>query len=44
MDSDVLILGLAWYLVFLFSLTMHEAAHALAALKLGDPRRITAAR
>ena len=26
----------AWYLVFLFSTTAHEAAHAFAALKLGD--------
>ncbi len=29
-------LGLVWYAAFLFSLTVHEAAHALAALKLGD--------
>lgn len=28
--------GLVWYLVFLFSTTCHEAAHALAAFKLGD--------
>jgi Zn-dependent protease len=28
--------GLAWYLVFLFSTTVHEASHALVALKLGD--------
>ncbi len=27
----------AWYLVFVVSTTLHEAAHALAALKLGDP-------
>ncbi|MEN6626259.1 MAG: site-2 protease family protein [Candidatus Sumerlaeia bacterium] len=26
----------AWYLVFVFSCTVHEAAHALAAWKLGD--------
>jgi len=26
----------SWYLVFLFSTTLHEASHALAALKLGD--------
>lgn len=26
----------AWYLVFLFSTTVHEASHALAAYKLGD--------
>jgi Zn-dependent protease len=30
-------LGLLWYAVFIASLTSHEAAHALAALKLGDP-------
>jgi Zn-dependent protease len=30
-------LGLAWYLVFLLSTTLHEAAHALAARQLGDP-------
>lgn len=28
--------GAAWYLVFLFSTTVHEASHALAGLKLGD--------
>jgi Zn-dependent protease len=28
---------LSWYLVFLFSLVAHEAAHACAAWKLGDP-------
>lgn len=28
--------GMLWYVVFLFSTTCHEAAHALAALKLGD--------
>ncbi len=28
--------GLKWYLVFLFSTTAHEAAHAWTALKLGD--------
>lgn len=28
--------GVAWYVVFLFSTTVHEASHALAALKLGD--------
>ncbi len=29
--------GLIWYVAFLFSTTCHEAAHAFAALKLGDP-------
>lgn len=28
---------LSWYLVFLFSLTAHEASHAFAAWRLGDP-------
>lgn len=28
--------GLQWYVVFLFSTTLHEAFHALAAWKLGD--------
>ena len=28
--------GIKWYLVFLFSTSFHEAAHAWAALKLGD--------
>src|SRR5213593_2015522 len=27
----------AWYVVFLVSVCLHEAAHALAALRLGDP-------
>ena len=31
-----LVSGLQWYLVFLYSTTLHEAAHAWAALKLGD--------
>ncbi len=34
--AESLALGLVWYAAFLFSLTVHEAAHALAALKLGD--------
>jgi Zn-dependent protease len=32
-----LVLGLTWFVVFLFSTTLHEAAHAFAALRLGDP-------
>ena len=36
MDQSTLINGIAWYLVFLFSTTAHEASHALVALKLGD--------
>jgi Zn-dependent protease len=34
--GEMLVTGFAWYLVFLFSTVCHEAAHALAALKLGD--------
>ena len=33
---DKLLDGLLWYIVFIFSTTLHEASHALAALKLGD--------
>lgn len=36
MDSDTLVLGLTWYVVFLLSTTCHEAAHALAAKLGGD--------
>ncbi|HTI98223.1 MAG TPA: site-2 protease family protein [Dongiaceae bacterium] len=31
-----LLLGLKWYIVFLFSTVLHEAAHAWVGLKLGD--------
>ncbi len=30
------VIGIKWYLVFLFSTAFHEAAHAWAAFKLGD--------
>jgi Zn-dependent protease len=33
---DKLTEGMLWYLVFLVSTTVHEAAHAFAALRLGD--------
>jgi Zn-dependent protease len=36
-NPDLLILGLTWFVVFLFSTTLHEAGHAFAAYKLGDP-------
>jgi Zn-dependent protease len=36
LDPDFLVLGIAWYVVLLFSLTVHEAAHAFAALRGGD--------
>ena len=35
-DSDFIAYGLAWYVVFVVSLTVHEASHAFAALRLGD--------
>ncbi len=36
MTNDTIALGLAWYVIFVLSLSFHEAAHAFAALKLGD--------
>ncbi len=36
MESPNLLYGMMWYLVFLFSTTVHEAAHAFTAMKLGD--------
>ncbi len=36
MDSQLLAVGPMWYMVFLLSLTCHEAAHALAAKIGGD--------
>jgi Zn-dependent protease len=36
MTADVIVLGLIWYVVFLFSTTCHEAAHAFVANKEGD--------
>lgn len=33
---EFLFLGVVWYAAFLFSVTLHEAAHAFAALRLGD--------
>ncbi|HEY0514021.1 MAG TPA: site-2 protease family protein [Thermoanaerobaculia bacterium] len=37
MNPQLLVEGLTWFVVFLFSTTLHEAGHAFAALKLGDP-------
>lgn len=34
--QQMIALGMAWYVVFLFSLTVHEAAHAWVAHLLGD--------
>ncbi len=36
MDPHLIVTGMMWYVVFLFSLTCHEAAHALAAKLGGD--------
>lgn len=36
LTPETIYLGLIWYVVFLFSVTAHEAAHAAAALRLGD--------
>jgi Zn-dependent protease len=35
--ASTVALGLLWYLAFLLSTTLHEAAHAWAALRMGDP-------
>jgi Zn-dependent protease len=37
MDPQTLATGFLWFLAFLFSTTVHEAMHALAALRGGDP-------
>jgi len=37
LDPSLIVLGLTWFVVFLFSTTLHEAAHAFAAYRLGDP-------
>jgi len=36
MSPEKLLLGLIWYVVFVFSLVLHEFAHAFAGYKLGD--------
>jgi Zn-dependent protease len=36
MGMDKVVLGAIWYVVFLISVTLHEAAHGLAAAFLGD--------
>ncbi len=35
-DTDQIVFGLMWFVVFLFSTVCHEAAHAWAALRGGD--------
>lgn len=37
MDPNTLATGFLWFLAFLFSTTVHEAMHALVALRGGDP-------
>src|SRR4051794_33636101 len=37
MDEQSIAVGFLWFLAFLFSTTVHEAMHALAALRGGDP-------
>ncbi len=37
LSPEFLVLGLIWYIVFLFSTTCHEASHALVAKLGGDP-------
>jgi Zn-dependent protease len=37
LTPDFLVLGVMWYIVFLFSTTCHEGAHALVAKIGGDP-------
>ena len=36
MSADQIVLGFTWFVVFLFSTTLHEAGHAFAAYRLGD--------
>lgn len=36
MDAEILVRGIVWYAVFVFSATAHEAAHAWAARRGGD--------
>lgn len=36
-DRQQLVFGILWFFAFLFSTTVHEAMHALAAYKGGDP-------
>ena len=36
-EPHAIVQGLLWFAAFLFSTTVHEAAHALASLRGGDP-------
>ncbi|HUK64150.1 MAG TPA: hypothetical protein VLV15_12475, partial [Dongiaceae bacterium] len=42
MNGTTLVDGLFWFVAFLFSTTLHEAAHAWAALLGGDPTALRA--
>jgi Zn-dependent protease len=37
LSPENVILGMGWFVVFVFSTCLHEAAHAWSALRLGDP-------
>ena len=37
MDQDTIKLGIAWYVIFVFSTVCHEFGHAWSANRLGDP-------
>lgn len=37
MEQNQVAMGVAWYVIFLFSTVLHEASHALAAKLGGDP-------
>jgi Zn-dependent protease len=37
MDQETVVTGFLWFVAFLFSTTVHEAMHAFAALRGGDP-------
>jgi len=36
LDPNFILLGMIWYIVFIISISVHEASHAFAALKFGD--------
>jgi Zn-dependent protease len=37
LTPDTVVLCITWFVVFLFSTTLHEASHAFASYRLGDP-------
>jgi hypothetical protein len=44
MDERALVMGLLWFIAFLFSTTVHEAMHAFVAYRGGDPTPTSAGR